>query len=74
MEEIIAYIICSIIILALGGAWIGMWLSNSDPMTDHQLYGMDGEEYTKKMMGEEEYNKLIEGKQKYRDERGRKNL
>lgn len=74
MEEIIAYIVCGFIVLVLGGAWIVMWFSNSDPMTDHQLHGMDGEEYTKMMMGEDEYNKLIEGKQKYKDDRNRRNL
>lgn len=45
------------ILLLLVGAWIGMWRSNTDKLTDYHLYGMDAEEWLKQQMGEEEYNK-----------------
>lgn len=57
MEELIGYIVCGFIAIALVGAWIGMWNSNTDKMTDYDLYGMDAEEYLKKQVGEEYYNK-----------------
>lgn len=37
----------------------GAWLSNSDPMTDYDLYGMDAEEYLKEQAGEEFYNEHL---------------
>ena len=64
MNEVYAYIMIGVIFVVLIGAWIGMWNSNTDKMTDHQLYGMDADEYTKKMMGEEEYNKYFNDKRK----------
>ena len=46
-----------IILLTLILALIGMWNSNTDRMTDYDLYGMDAEEYLKKQVSEECYNK-----------------
>ena len=51
------YVVGIVIGLCLLGALIGAFTMNSDPLTDEQLYGMDGEEYTRKMMGEETYEK-----------------
>ena len=52
-------IITILIFIFLVLAWVGMWKSNSDRLTDYDLYGMDAEEYTKQQMGEEEYNKYF---------------
>ena len=41
------------ILLALILAFIGMWRSNTDKLTDYDLYGMDADEYLKKQVGEE---------------------
>lgn len=51
------YIIPILIFIVLVITWIGMWKSNTDKLTDYDLYGMDSEEYLKKQMGEECYNK-----------------
>ena len=51
--EWIALIILVVFILA----FIGMWNSDTDKMSDHDLYGMDADEYLKKQVGEEYYNK-----------------
>lgn len=60
---VFSYILLGIVfILLVGGVW-GMWTSNSDRMTDQQLYGMDADEYEKKMMGEENYRKYIDSYQ-----------
>ena len=53
----IAIIILIALLLALLLAMIGMWNSNTDKMTDYDLYGMDADEYLKKQVGEEYYNK-----------------
>ena len=55
--EWIAITIVLIILLALILAFIGMWNSNTDKLTDYDLYGMDADEYLKKQVGEEYYNK-----------------
>ena len=40
--------------------------TNGDKLTDHQLYGMDGDEYTRKMMGDDydKYMKTTSNKKK----------
>lgn len=43
--ETITLILTIIISLALIGAFIGWWNSNSDPMTDQELYGMSADAY-----------------------------
>lgn len=43
----IALIILTALILAL----VGMWNSNTDKMTDYELYGMDADEYLKEQAG-----------------------
>lgn len=58
----IGYIGVGIIGLVLIGAWIGMWNSNTDKMTDYELYGMDAEDYLKEQVGEEYYNKYYKNK------------
>lgn len=58
--EIFGYIMMGFIFVCLLGGFIGMFTVNSDPMTDQQLYGMDAEDYSRKMMGEEEYKKYID--------------
>ena len=55
--EWIAVTVSLIVLLVLILAFIGMWKSNTDPLTDHELYGMDSEEYLKKQVGEDYYNK-----------------
>ena len=45
------------ILLALILAFIGMWRSNNDKLTDYDLYAMDADEYLKKQVEEEYYNK-----------------
>lgn len=32
------------------------WNSNTDKLTDYDLYGMDAEEYLKKQVGKDYYN------------------
>lgn len=49
--------IALIILLVLILAFFGMWRSNTDKLTDYDLYGMDADEYLKKQVGEEYYNK-----------------
>jgi len=51
--EWIGMTIALIILLALILAFIGMWRSNSDKLTDQDIYGMDADEYLKKQVGEE---------------------
>jgi hypothetical protein len=51
------YILPILILIILCLAFIGMWRSNTDKLTDYNLYGMDAEEYLKKQVGEEYYNK-----------------
>ena len=55
--EFIGITIALIILLALILAFVGMWNSNTDKLTDYDLYGMDADEYLKKQVGEEYYNK-----------------
>ena len=55
--EWIGITIALIILIVLLLAWIGMWKSNTDKMTDYDLYRMDADEYLKKQVGEEYYNK-----------------
>jgi len=55
--EWIGITIALIILIALLLALVGMWKSNTDRLTDYDLYGMDAEEYLKKQVGEEYYNK-----------------
>jgi hypothetical protein len=55
--EWIGVTIALIILLALILAFVGMCNSNTDKLTDYDLYGMDAEEYLKKQVGEEYYNK-----------------
>jgi hypothetical protein len=52
---ILLIIIFLLMVLTVAGAW----LSNSDPMTDYDLYGMDAEEYLKEQAGEEFYNEHL---------------
>lgn len=47
MEWIGISITGMIYILVLTLAFVGMWKSNTDKLTDYDLYGMDGEEYLK---------------------------
>ena len=51
--EWIGMTIASIILLVLIIAFIGMWNSKTDKLTDYDLYGMDADEYLKKQVGEE---------------------
>ena len=54
---IIAFITLGILILA----WVGMFVVNSDPVSEYELYGEDGaDEWERKQMGLtlEEYEKL----------------
>ena len=53
----IGIIIGLIILFSLVLAFVGMWNSNTDKLTDYDLYGMDAEEYLKKKVSEEYYNK-----------------
>jgi hypothetical protein len=53
MEYVIPILILTVLLLA----FVGMWRSNTDKMTDYDLYGMDADEYLKKQVGEECYNK-----------------
>lgn len=39
-----------LVLIVLLLAWVGMWKSNSDKLTDYDLYGMDAEEYLKKQI------------------------
>lgn len=55
--EWIGITIALIILLALILAFVGMWNSNTNKLTDYDLYGMDADEYLKKQVGEEYYNK-----------------
>lgn len=55
--EIIGYVITGLVLMLLFFAWIGMWKSNKDKITDYHLYGMDGDEYLKKQVGKKYYNK-----------------
>jgi hypothetical protein len=55
--EWIGTTISLIMLTALILAFVGMWNSNTDKMTDYDLYGMDADEYLKKQVGEEYYNK-----------------
>lgn len=48
--------ITSIILLALILAFIGMWNSNTDKLTDYDLYGMDADEYLKKQISDKNIN------------------
>ena len=57
MMEVISYIVLGAIVLVLLISLYGMWTINSDPMTDHELFGMSGEAYSLKMMGDEEFKK-----------------
>ena len=49
--EWIGIVITLVISLALTLAWVGMWTSNTDKLTDYDLYGMDSDEYLKKQLG-----------------------
>ena len=53
MGYLLPILILSILVLAL----IGAWRSNTDKLTDQDLYGMDADEYLKKQVGEDYYNK-----------------
>ena len=55
--EWIGITIALIILLALILAFVGMWNSNTNKLTDYDLYRMDADEYLKKQVGEEYYNK-----------------
>lgn len=55
--EWIGITIALIILFVLILAFVGMWNSNTDKLTDYNLYGMDDDEYLKKQVGEEYYNK-----------------
>jgi hypothetical protein len=46
-----------LIILILALTLFSMWGSKGDKMTDHELYGMDSEDYLKEQVGEDYYNK-----------------
>ena len=46
--EWIGITIALMILFALILVFIGMWNSNTDKLTDYDLYGMDADEYLKK--------------------------
>mgnify|MGYP003119672754 CR=1 FL=1 len=43
----IGILITLLVLIVLLLAWVGMWKSNSDKLTDYDLYGMDADEYFK---------------------------
>lgn len=53
----ITIVIMTVLLLSL----IGMWQSNTDRLTDHDLYGMDAAEYERIQMGytEDEYESWL---------------
>jgi hypothetical protein len=48
--ELIGITITAITLLVLILAFVGMWKSNTDRLSDYNLYGMDGEDYFKKQL------------------------
>lgn len=58
--ELIEKLFFLFIALCVGGALllalVGAWFSSDKTLTDHDLYGMDAEEYLKLKVGEEYYN------------------
>jgi hypothetical protein len=51
------YAIPILILIVLLLSFVGMWRSNTDKITDYDLYRMEADEYLKKQVGEEYYNK-----------------
>jgi hypothetical protein len=54
---IVLYIMGFIIGLGLILSFFAMFTTNSDPMTDYELYGMDADEYEEKIIKEYEKSK-----------------
>ena len=59
MMEIFFIILGLLIFIILIFSWIGMWNCDSKRPTDYELYGMDADEYEKKMMGEKDYEQML---------------
>ena len=55
--EKMEYVIPALILIILCASVVGAWRSNTDKLTDHDLYGMSSEDYLKKQVGEDYYNK-----------------
>jgi hypothetical protein len=51
------YVLTILIITILCFAFFGICKSNTDELSDYDLYGMDSDEYLKNQVGEDYYNK-----------------